>query len=292
VTRPEETTIEKHFQPRLEVRSPATGGVIDDPTIMQAFLRDHLFGRSEVRAPTVLLVNLEGRFLTVAALHELVVPVGQLLRSGRHGSVSVVFASPDAGTRDSIRALAESYQLPLYVAPSVDRISEAEPVGPLTAGEHETIALMRRLGGRVTVAQVASAAGLDSPAAANRLNSVVGKSFAHRVNRPKSAGHLYVAPWIAKPEEAADPTQPDFDVPFGVRADVSALAALQGREPDDVLAEAVQLFMEEHREQLEKDYENVARMMRDGDTEGVAKQSTRFANKQAKAHVRRRDTPK
>jgi hypothetical protein len=292
LTRPEETTIEKHFQPRLELRSPATGGVIDDPSLMKVFLRDRLFGQSEVHAPTVLLVNLEGRFLTVAALHELVVPVGQLIRSGRYGNVSVIFASPDPAMRDSIKALAESYQLPLYVAASVDRISEAEPVGPLTVGEQETLSLMRRLGGLVTVSQVATATGLDAPAAANRVNAVVGKGFAHRVDRPKSAGHLYVAPWVAKPEDAADPTRGDFNEGFRMRADVSALAALQGREPDDVVAEAVQVFMDEHREQLAADYENIARMMREGDTEGVAEYSKRFAKKTAQAHVRRRDTPK
>jgi hypothetical protein len=290
VTRPDETTIEKHFQPRLELRSPATGGVVDDPSLMQTFLKERLFGQSEVHAPTVLLVNLEGRFLTVSALYELIVPVGQEIRSGRYGNVSVVFASPDPATRDSIRALAQAYQLPLYVTASADRIWEAEPVGPLTAGEQETMALMRRLGGRVTVAQVAAETGLDAPAAANRLNAVVGKNFAYRIDRPKSSGHLYVAPWVAKPEDAADPTQPDFDMPFELRTDVSALAALQGREPNEVVTEAVQLFMEEHREQLQHDYDEIARMMREGDTEGVAEYSKRFAKKAAEAHVRRRDS--
>jgi hypothetical protein len=290
VTRPDETTIEKHFQPRIELRSPATGGVVDDPSLMQTFLKERLFGQSEVHAPTVLLVNLEGRFLTVSALYELIVPVGQEIRSGRYGNVSVVFASPDPATRDSIRALAQAYQLPLYVTASADRIWEAEPVGPLTAGEQETMALMRRLGGRVTVAQVAAETGLDAPAAANRLNAVVGKNFAYRIDRPKSSGHLYVAPWVAKPEDAADPTQPDFDMPFELRTDVSALAALQGREPNEVVTEAVQLFMEEHREQLQHDYDEIARMMREGDTEGVAEYSKRFAKKAAEAHVRRRDS--
>lgn len=288
--RPQETVLERQYLPRLEVRSPATGGIVDDPQLIEDFQND-VFAASGVSTPTVVLVNLEGRFLTVSALYQLVVPLGQKVLAREYGDVSVVFATPDPATRESIRALAQTYQVPLFIAPGADRLSEAEPVGPMTQGELETMALMRRLGGRVTVAQVAEATGLDSPAAANRLNSVVGKHFAYRLDRPKSAGHLYIAPWVAEQEDAPDP-QHDFDVPFGMRADVKALAALQGRAPDELVAEAVNTFIALHHDELKDDYAKMAQMMRTGDGEGIADYSKRFSKKKAQAHLRNRDSPK
>jgi hypothetical protein len=289
--RPPETLIERHFAPRLEVRAPATGGVVDDPQLIDRF-RDQLFAQTGVRTPTVLLVNLEGRFLTVSALYQLVLELGKAVRAPEYAGMSVVFATPDQATRDGIRALAQTYQVPLFVAPAADRLGEAEAVGPLTAGEQETLGLMRRLGGRVTVAQFAEATGLDSPAAANRLNSVASKHYAFRVDRPKSSGHLYIAPWLAETEDAADPVQGDYEVPFEMRADVRALAALQGRAPDDVIAEALTMFIDQHSDDLKEEFEKVARMMREGDQEGLGDYTARFAKKRADARVRNRDTPK
>lgn len=289
--RPSETVIERHFAPRLEVRAPATGGVVEDPQLVDRF-REQLFAETGVRTPTVLLVNLEGRFLTVSVLYQLVVQMAEAARRPDLAALTVVFATPDAATRDSIRALAETYNVPLFVAPGVNRLDEAEAVGPLTQGEQETLSLMRRLGGRVTVAQFANATGLDSPAAANRLNSVWTKHYAFRVDRPKSAGHLYIAPWVAEGEDEADPTQGDFEVPFDMRADVKALAAMQGRAPDDIVTEALATFIEQHSDELKAEYEKVAQMMREGDSDALSDYASRFAKKSASAHARNRKTPK
>ena len=283
--------LEIHQLPSLRVLAPATGGVVDDPQKMEEF-RSTWFALSGVGAPTVAVVNLDGRFLTIAALYELVVPLGQAVRAGTYGELSIVFASSDPGTRDTIKAIATQYELPLFVAPGADRLAEATAVGPLTRGEEETLSLMRRLGGRVTVAQVARVTGLDQSAVANRLNAVTNKHFAYRVERPKSAGHLYIAPWVALDEDAADPTSADFNVPRDVREDVRALAELQGRAPDDVIAEAVRVFLDQHRESVHREHNDVAQMMRENDVEGLKAYAKRFSKKKAQARVRRRrETP-
>lgn len=289
--RPHETFMERHFAPRLEVRAPATGGVVEDPQLVDRF-RDQLFAETGVRTPTVLLVNLEGRFLTVSVLYQLVVQMAEAARRPDLAALAVVFATPDAATRDSIRALAETYDVPLFVAPGVDRLDEAEAVGRLTHGEHETLGLMKKLGGRVTVAQFANATGLDSPAAANRLNSLWTKHYAFRVDRPKRDGHLYLAPWVAETEDEADPTQGDFEVPFEMRADVKALAAMQGRAPDDIVTEALSTFIEQHSEDLRAEHAKIAELMNDGNTDALHEYAARFSKKNASARARDRKTPK
>jgi hypothetical protein len=272
--------------PLLHLRSPATGGVVDDPRKMDVF-RTSLMNPTGVSSPAVIVLNLEGRYLTISALYNLIVPLGQAVRAGLHGDVSLIFATPDPATREGIRALAEAYQLPLYVAPSVNDLSEAEPVGQLTAGEHDTIEQMRRLGGRVTVAQLSEASGLDQPAAANRLNAVVGKKFAYRVDRPRTEGHLYIAPWVAQPEDPADPTSGDFHIPEALRADVRALAEAQGKAPDEVFSEALQAFLSKHQELLKDEQKTVAQMMDAGDQEGLTAYTKRYSKKKASVQARR-----
>jgi hypothetical protein len=273
--------------PHLEIRAPATGGVVDDPQRIREFVGG-LLAPSGVKAPTVVMINLEGRFLTASALYSLVVPLGQAILSGAYGQIAAVLATSDPATRESIRALAEAFHLPLFVARTPDQLMEAEPVGSLTRGELETLSLMGQLGGCVTVSQMASETGLDQPAAANRLNALSNKHFAYRIERPKSAGHLYMAPWIAQPEDPADPTSGDYFVPKDVREDVRALAELHGRAPSGLIAEAIGQFMAKHKKDLAQDYDSVARALRERDNDSLATYATRYSKKKAQARVRRR----
>jgi predicted transcriptional regulator len=274
------------LSPHLYRRGP-TGGLIDDPRVIDSF-RTSALGESEAHAPSVLAINLEGRFFTTPVLYNLVVPLGQAVQNRTHGDVKLIFATPDQSVRETIRALAEAYALPLYLADSISRLAEAEAVGPLTAGEHDTIDLMRRLGGRVTVAQFAEEANLEQPAAANRLNSVVAHNFVHRVDRPRSEGHLYMAPWVAAPrEDPADPTSGDFRLSEQLRSDVRELAEAQGRTPEEVYSEALEAFLERHRAELAAQHAEVARMMKAGDSAGVATYAKSFSKKRAVESARR-----
>jgi hypothetical protein len=265
------------LSPHLVVRSP-TGGVLEDPRDIDRF-RTEVLGKSEVHAPSVVAINLEGRFPTIAVLYSLVIPLGQ---------AALIFATPEPATRDVIRALAEAYQLPLYLASSINQLSQAEPVGPLTAGEHDTIDLMRRLGGRVTVAQLADLGGLEQPAAANRLNAVVARNLVHRVDRPRNEGHLYMAPWVAAPHgDPADPTSADFHVSEQMRADVRKLAEAQGRAPEEVFSEALEAFLERHKAELSEEHGEVAQMMKAGDREALGAYAKRYNKKRASESARR-----
>jgi predicted transcriptional regulator len=274
------------LSPDLYRRGP-TGGLIEDPRLIDWF-RTSVLGESEAHAPSVLAINLEGRFFTTPALHALVIPLGQAVQNRTHGDIKLIFATPDPSARDTIAALANLYSLPLYLAPSINQLSQSEPVGPLTAGEHDTIDLMRRLGGRVTVAQLAEEGGLEQPAAANRLNSVVAHNFVHRVDRPRSEGHLYMAPWVAAPrEDAADPTSGDFELSEQLRSDVRELAEAQGRTPEEVYSEALEAFLEHHRAELAAQHAEVARMMKAGDSAGLAAYAKSFSKKRAVESARR-----
>jgi predicted transcriptional regulator len=274
------------LSPHLFVRGP-TAGLIEDPRVIDWF-RTSALGKSEAHAPSVLAINLEGRFFTTPALYSLVVPLGQAAQTRTHGDVKLIFATPDPTMRDTIRALAEAYRLPLYVAHSINQLSHAEPVGPLTAGEHDTIDLMRRLGGRVTVAQLADVGGFEQPAAANRLNSVVASNFVHRVDRPRSEGHLYMAPWVGAPrEDPADPTSGDFEVPETLRARVRELAEAQGRTPEEVYSEALQVFLEHHNAELSEQHAEVAKMIKAGDSDALSAYAKRYNKKRAAESARR-----
>jgi predicted transcriptional regulator len=243
---------------------------------------------SGVTEPTVLAINIEGRLLSPGVLVEFVVPLGQAARARTFGPLAIVLCTSDEGTRDILRAIAESHNLALFVAPSPDKLSEAEPLGPLTATEVETLDVVRRLGGRVTVANFAQATKLEATAATNRLVNVFKKGYVQRVERSRRDGVLFVDPRAATPsEDPADPTSGDFSLPEPMRRDVKALADMQGREPSAVLATAWQKFLSTQKDQLAADHRALQDAMKRGDKDELARLSKRFAKKQAQARAER-----
>ncbi|MEJ7786478.1 MAG: hypothetical protein WKF96_16875 [Solirubrobacteraceae bacterium] len=148
---------------------------------------------------------------------------------------------------------------------------------------------MRRLGGRVTVANFAHATKLEPSAATNRLVNVSTKGYVHRVERSRRDGVLFVDPRAATPaEDPADPTSGDFSVPEPLRHDVKALTGMQEREPGAALATAWQEFLGAHKEQLAADHRELQDAMKRGDKEELARLSKRYAKKQAQARAKRR----
>ena len=60
-------------------------------------------------------------------------------------------------------------------------------------------------------------------------------------------------------------------------------AALQGRQPSDVLADAWGQYLEANREQLAADLEQAAQMLRAGETDALAEFASRSARARAEA---------
>ena len=263
-----------------------TAGPLVDRGLMSIW-RERWLSPSGVNEPTVLAVNLEGRFPSPAVLLELVVPLGLAARGRTLGQLAFVLCTEDEGSREVLRALAKAYDLALFIAPSVERLSEAEPLGSLTPTEHETLDVLRRLGGRVTVANFAQAIGLEPPAATNRLVNVFQKGFVHRVERPRREGLLFLDPRVATPaEDPADPTSADFSLPESFRRDVKALTDMQGREPTALTSALGDLF-DTHKEQLAADHEALRAAVKSGDKDELTRFSKRYSKKQARARAQR-----
>lgn len=277
------SALESHRLPRLVIRGPGTTGPLDNVAEIRRF-RDNLLNPSGVTEPTALVVNLEGRFPSPGVLVELILPLAQAARAGTHGPLALVVCTQDAAVQVLMKALAETYALPIFLASSPSELGDAEPAGPLTATERETLEVLRRLGGRATVSTFAEATSLEPNAATNRLVNVVNKGFVQRVERPGRQGQLFVDPRAARPaEDPADPTSGDFSVPEPVRSDVRALTEMQVREPGPNLANAWHEILSKHREYFAAEHDRLADMVKRDDTEGLSEAGRQYAKKQAQA---------
>ena len=218
--------------PRLERSEPPTHGLVLDPVMIAAY-RDRLVEPSGVQEPTVLAIDLEGRFPLAEVLHELVVPLAQAARSGSLGPLVLVVCTPSVKLRDTLAALAEKHKLALFVAPSTNRLGEAEPIGDLTQSERQTLETVHHLGGSTSVAAFAKAAGLTASAATNRLVNVMGKGFVHRVDRPRTEGVLYM-----DPRAAVLANEVPARLPAPLARELDIFAAVSARSRDDLLNHA------------------------------------------------------
>lgn len=276
-----------HTLPRVEQRSPTTTGPLMDIDAVSAFISG-IIKPSGVGMPTVLVINLEGRFPGAAALYELMVPLGRALAAGTYGELAVVLATPDPALATVIRAVAESAGVGMFVAPSAEALAEAEPIGPLSPTDLETLAILRRLGGRASVSMLARAAEIDHKAAGNRLTALDQRQLVLRVDRPRREGHIYLDPRSGiEKDEPLGPSNPEFGLPADLKLDVKALADMQGREPKEVLADAWREFLRKHADDLSKEHSEVAKMMRGGDKTGVADYTARHAAARARSRTRR-----
>jgi len=214
-------------------KPPSTGPtvLVDD---VARFREVQVVHPSGVGQPTVVTLDLAGWEPSVPALVELIVPLAQGARSRSLGPLALVVCTDDPSTRDVLRALAETYDLALFVAPAVDRLGEAQPFGLLTETERETLAVLQRLGGSVSVAKFADATGLAPTAATNRLVSVVQKGFLQKVERPRPAGGMYLDPRAALVIDEAVGEQ----LPAAARRELEIFAAVAGLRPEELLAAA------------------------------------------------------
>jgi hypothetical protein len=256
-----------------------------------AHFRDEGFPPTATGGERILKINLEGGFFSPGALKEMILPVAQAIRSGAYGSTVLVIITSDDGIVEFLEALANRHNLSLFILSSpTEPLSEARPIGALTTTEMETFALVRRAGGEVTSSRVAELAGIEGNAAVNRLSGLVRKGYIHRVSRPGRDGDAFVDLLIAAEQSSGTPADVpeipasggEFDIPQDVRQGVRLLAAMQGTQPGEILIRAWREFLARHREVLDRESEEVRRMLREGDSEGLAAYANRFVRERAK----------
>ena len=131
---------------------------------------------------------------TPAILRNMVVTVGEDVKAGRYGDFSLFVCSEDEDTRNVIGDIAAAQNIAMFVCASPSRLTDAEPVGVLTANDTETLGLVAKTGGTVTAPSLAADAGIEKTAAGNRLVSLQKKGFLQRVERPHPEGDLFVDP--------------------------------------------------------------------------------------------------
>jgi hypothetical protein len=253
--------------------------------------RDSEFPPTATDRERVFCINLEGAFLSPGALKEMIVPLGQAVRDGMHGSAAVVVVTSDDGTADFLEALAEKHQLPIFLSTSPDApLTKARPVGALTAAEIQTYGFIRGAGGEVTSSRVAELAGIEVNAAVNRLSALAKKGYVHRVSRPRREGDAFIDLVTAAEQScaaAADPgpllgTAEGFSIPEDIREGVELLASIQGADPEEVLVRAWREFAERHREELNSESKKVRQMLRDNNRQGLADYVNRRSRQRAK----------
>ena len=272
--------------PRMHVRGP-TRGVLDDVDVVRR-LRDLWIEPSGVETPSVLAVNLEGAFPTPDALVELVLPMAKTISSGSYGQLALVFCTPNESTRMILRALAESQGLSFFIADAVDAISDAEPAGPLTAAQIDTLERLRKLGGQATASVFAAEASLEPSAATNRLVGLRDIGLVQVHGRSRREGAMYLDPRSAVPDE--EPTEPLTESESAEDAwrALQALAEHQGRTPDELYAQAVRDFVDRYRGQLGEEHEAVRNAIEDEDVEAIQAAARRYARRAALSERRRK----
>ena len=75
-------------------------------------------------------------------------------------------------------------------------------------------------------------------------------------------------------------------VPDELLEDVRRIAALQGRAPGEILARAWQDFIDRHREEIARDFERAAELIRSGDTPALSEHVGRNRRVRAEAAAR------
>ena len=170
-----------------------TGPVVwDDPyadRLIQRFMPpDRRHG------PMLGVVHIGAARPTPAVLRNMVVTIGEDVKAGRYGDFSFFICSEDEDTRSVIGDIAASKDVAVFVCSSSSELEYAEPVGLLTAKDHETLRLVSEAGGTVTAMGLANHVGIEKTAAGNRLVSLQRKGYLQRVERPHPAGDLFVDP--------------------------------------------------------------------------------------------------
>jgi hypothetical protein len=167
--------------------------VWDDPNAKQVI---HKFLTPERKSePTIGILYLGSVHPTPNVLWNTVVAIGEDVRARRYGdNFSFVVSSEDVATRGIVQDIASSQALPVFVTSSLAQLERAEPAGPLTVKDRETLNLVLSAGGTVTAAELGEQLGVEQTTAGNRLIALNKKGYLQRVERPHPLGDQFIDP--------------------------------------------------------------------------------------------------
>lgn len=153
-------------------------------------------GAATATDPHLAILDLSGKLFSPASLRDLILRVGRQARGRVYGDMKLVVVSSDPAVLEAVSLLSREHELPIFIASSRDpgAVEAAAPAGDLTPAEQETLAVLRELGGIVTISRLAEEMDLEPTAANNRLVNVVRKGYIHRIGRSRQLGDLFVDP--------------------------------------------------------------------------------------------------
>ncbi|MCY4421286.1 MAG: hypothetical protein OXC42_08615 [Gammaproteobacteria bacterium] len=168
-----------------------TGSVVwDDPHAKQVV---HRFMPQDRRhGPMLGVLHIGEARPTPHVLREVVVKVGEDIKAGRYGDLSFFVCSLDEDTKSVIGDIAASRNVAMFLSSSLTDLKHAEPIGGLTAKDHETLSLVLEAGGTVSAVEFALQVGIEKTAAGNRLVSLHKKGYLQRLERPHPVGDLFI----------------------------------------------------------------------------------------------------
>ena len=220
---------------RFEVRFVPAGtgpAVWDDPYADHVVHRFMPPGRKH--APMLGVVHMGAVRPTPPVLRNVVITVAEDVKAGRYGDCSLFVCSQDEDTRSVIGDLALSQNVAMFLCSTYADLKYAEPVGGLTAKEHETLRLVSNAGGTVNALGLAKQIGIEQTAAGNRLVSLQKKGFVQRVERPHPAGDLFVDPRSVVPENSTADCAPGRRALAPNRTTVEAIEAARRGEVEEL----------------------------------------------------------
>lgn len=223
------------------------------------------------------ILNFEGAFPEIGALEEMILPVGQGIKSGAYGQMVLGIVSSDEPVVHYVESLAEKHGFSMFVASQVEEALESSsPVGKLTSGEASTLEAVRELGGRVTSSELAKALELELAAAGNRLAKLEKKGYLLRIPRAPREGDIYVDPRGALNLVAArGKTELANYIPPEIRDAVTTLADQLGRSPHEVVGDVWRDFFRSHRDDMGQEFMGIAKLFDSGERDRLEEELTK-----------------
>lgn len=216
------------------------------------------------------LLNLHGAFPEIGALEELILPIGQGIKSGAFGQLMLGIISSDEPVIHYVESIAEKHSVPLFVThPGEDPLGSSSPVGKLTASEISTLETIQELGGRVTSSELAKALDLELAAAGNRLAKIEKKGYLLRIPRSPREGDIYIDPRQALNVLSSLESNQELSgyIPLEIKDAVTELAQRQGRSPHEVVGEVWRDFFLRNKDELGQHFLRIGKLfdLRDQD---------------------------
>ena len=221
------------------------------------------------------VINFEGSRPEIGAVEEMILQVGQGIKSGAYGQLTLGIVSSDEPIVHYAVSLAREHNFPLFVAPQLDNpLESSEPVGKLTSGEISTLETVQELGGRVKSSELAKALDIELAAAGNRLAKLEKKGYLLRIPQSPREGDIYVDPRQALRVFRSLEGNHELSgyIPVEIKDAVTELAQKLGRTPHEVVGEVWRDFFVRHKEELGQHFLRIGKLFDAGDQDRLAEE--------------------